>query len=370
MLLYNDLIGCNYCDTSSPHNAMHSSSYTTMRCCAQFHHNKLVKEATATVSEEDVHRYHLGSIALCLFCESTYVKFDFLPDNWDRRLAFFTGLVNPDFVSQLQQLAIQGFQFKDVIPITICIKLHVQQIPQQKELIWENEHYDAMNRAREEKDDKFIKLLNEDKPTPVSISNYRNEENLEPFPYEYAYFNDALKALQTSLLPLIPGTITETKAPYYIKKFHNETSKSEGRMKCFHSWPSGDITYEYAEMRIIIDDPPQNSCPPQISRCRFVYQYYHKRRQCVGTLYFTDSHYGWDLIAEDDINETLKNRRGRHEIERNELESLLSASYFEKQDELLKIKKDLYRLQDKIEGIFPFQPIGILRIWEDKYTLT
>ena len=26
MLLYNDLIGCNYCDTSSPHNAMHSSS--------------------------------------------------------------------------------------------------------------------------------------------------------------------------------------------------------------------------------------------------------------------------------------------------------------------------------------------------------
>ena len=26
VLLHNDLIGCNYCDTSSPHNAMHSSS--------------------------------------------------------------------------------------------------------------------------------------------------------------------------------------------------------------------------------------------------------------------------------------------------------------------------------------------------------
>ena len=25
-LLHNDLLGCNYCDTSSPHNAMHSSS--------------------------------------------------------------------------------------------------------------------------------------------------------------------------------------------------------------------------------------------------------------------------------------------------------------------------------------------------------
>ena len=27
--LHNDLLGCNYCDTSSPHNAMHSSSYHT-----------------------------------------------------------------------------------------------------------------------------------------------------------------------------------------------------------------------------------------------------------------------------------------------------------------------------------------------------
>ena len=26
MLLHNDLLGCNYCDASSPHNAMHSSS--------------------------------------------------------------------------------------------------------------------------------------------------------------------------------------------------------------------------------------------------------------------------------------------------------------------------------------------------------
>ena len=30
VILHNDLIGCNYCDTSSPHNAMHSSSYFTI----------------------------------------------------------------------------------------------------------------------------------------------------------------------------------------------------------------------------------------------------------------------------------------------------------------------------------------------------
>ena len=28
-LLHNDLLGCNYCDISSPHNAMHSSSNST-----------------------------------------------------------------------------------------------------------------------------------------------------------------------------------------------------------------------------------------------------------------------------------------------------------------------------------------------------
>ena len=32
------------------------NSYTTMRCCAQYHHNKL-KEAAGAMSEEDVHRY-------------------------------------------------------------------------------------------------------------------------------------------------------------------------------------------------------------------------------------------------------------------------------------------------------------------------
>lgn len=72
------------------------NSYTTMICCAQFHHNKLEKAAIAR-SEEDVHRYHLGSIALCLFCESTYVNFD-LPDDQDKKLAF-------SLQSELKQLA-------------------------------------------------------------------------------------------------------------------------------------------------------------------------------------------------------------------------------------------------------------------------
>ena len=318
------------------------NSYTIMRCCAQFHHNKLVEEATATVSEEDVHRYHLGSIALCLFCESTYVNFNLL----DKKLAFH---IVSDLDSQLQQLDSQSIPFECIVPIHIKL--------QQKELIWESEHYDAMKRAREEKDDRFIKL-SEGNLTSESISNYRNGG--KTFTYTDVHLKNALKALQTSL---IQGTTNDT-PPYHIKKFDNKCSESEGRMKCFIPWQlnHGMYTltlYEYAEMRIIdIDAPP-------ISRCRFVYQYCishnTKRKHCVGILYFTDSHYGWDLIAEEDIDKTLKARRKVTEDELKEL------SYFKKQERLS--KTELYQLQDKIKGTFPFKPIGILRIWEDKYTL-
>ena len=33
VLLHNHMLGCNYCDTSSPHNAMHSSSFLTGNPC-------------------------------------------------------------------------------------------------------------------------------------------------------------------------------------------------------------------------------------------------------------------------------------------------------------------------------------------------
>ena len=333
------------------------NSYTIMRCCAEFHHDKL-KEAAATMSEEDVHRYHLGSIALCLFCESTYVSFD-LPDNWDKKLAFWIVLVNPYLASKLQQLkklARLGIIIKIKCVIPISIKLHVQQIPQQEELIWEDEHYGNMKKL---KDDRFIKLLNEGNLTSV-----RNHNEGDTFTYTNIHFRDALNALQTSLLPLIQNTendINETEAPYHIKKFHNETSESEGRMKCFKPWPPDKSfkKYEYAEMRII------DTNPPQICRCRFVYQYNHNttKRHCAGMLYFTDSHYGWDLIAEKDIDEKLKDRR-KDKVTENELKEL---SYFEKQGKLS--KKELYQLQDNIKGTFPFRLIGILRIWEDRYKL-
>lgn len=214
------------------------------------------------------------------------------------------------------------------------------------------------------KDDRFFKLLNEDNPTtPVGISNHYKRENSEPFSYTVVHFKNALNALQASLLPLIQGTthdITESGAPYHIKKFENKSSEGKGRMKCFKPWPPNHshIKYEYAEMRIIDNNVDQ------ISRCRFVYQYYHntKKSCCVGVLYFTDSHYGWDLIPEEKMDKTLKDK---HKLKDDDLKKL---SYFKKQE--IVGKRKLYQLQDEIKGTFPFQPIGILRICQNApYTL-
>ena len=326
------------------------NSYTTMRCCAQFHHDKL-KETAVVMGEEDVHRYHLGSIALCLFYESTCVNFDLPVVGWDKKLAFCIELSNSNFASQLEQLASPGIRFEHVTSISISSQ-EFQEIPQQRELIWEDEHYANMSKL---KDDRFIKLFNEDNPTPISISNYCKERNFKPFTYTYAHFENALNALQTSFLPLFQepeGDINKTGAPYHIKKFDNESSGSKGRMKCFKPWPRDDIKYKYAEMRITDNDPK----PSQISRCRFVYQYHHNitKRCCVGVLYFTDSHYGWDLICEEEIDKTLKHK---HNFTDNDLRGL---NYFEKQKRLN--KRELYQLQDKIKEKFPFTPIGILRI--------
>ena len=317
-------------------------------------------------------------IDMCLFCESTYVNFD-LSDKWDKKLAFCIGLSNLNLVSQLEQLASPGIRFEHVTPISISSQ-EFQEIPQQGELVWENEHYANMSKL----DYRFIKLLNEDNATPVRISNYRKERNFKSFTYTYAHFENALNALQTSFLPLFQepeGDINITRAPYHIKIFDNESSETKGRMKCFKPWPRDDIKYKYAEMRIT------DNCP-QISRCRFVYQYYYyntkkgrnnhpqssqisryqhcyyksKKGCCVGMLYFTDSHYGQDLICEEEIYKTLKHK---HNFTDNYY--LRRLSYFNKQNRLS--KSELYQLQDKIKGKFPFRPIGILRIWQNTYTL-
>ena len=282
------------------------NSYTMMRCCAQYHHDKLKEVAMGTRSEDVIHRYHLGSIALCLFCESMYVNFN-LPSNWDKNLDF--QIVSPAQV----QITIQ---FGCVEPIFI-----IKKLPEQSELIWENEHYKHMK----SKDDRFIKLFNKDNPPPISISNYHNKENSNTFSYTTAQFICALNTLQASLRPLLQGEddINETEAPYFVKKFDNVSSESKGRMKCFKPWPPGTSNqYKYAEMRIINNDPPQ------ISRCRFVYQYHHntEKKCCVGILYFTDSHYGWDLIPEEELNKTFKKTP---KFKDNDL--IKNLGYFDKQ---------------------------------------
>ena len=310
------------------------NSYTMMRCCAQYHHDKLKEVAMGTRNEDVIHRYHLGSIALCLFCESTYVNFD-LPS---KNLAF-----------QIESLA----QVQIAIKFDCVEPIFVKKLPEQSGLIWENEHYKHMNTI----DDKFIKLFSEATPGhELHISNYRNKE--KTFGYTTAQFKGALNTLQTSLCPLLQGEddINKTKAPYFVKKFDNVSSESKGRMKCFKPWPRAEIKYKYAEMRIIDD-------PAQISQCRFVYQYHHNTEEecCVGMLYFTDSHYGWDLISEEELDRTLKEK---HKFKDKDLKDL---GYFAKQAKIS--KRELYQLQDNITGTFPFQSIGMLRIWKKSYTL-
>jgi len=103
-----------------------------------------------------------------------------------------------------------------------------------------------------------------------------------------------------------------------------------------------------------------------VSRCRFVYtcnpKYYNSGSDpgYEGYLCFTNSHYGWDLISENSLDVTLKEK---YYISKKSFEKM---SYEEKINTLHTTYLYDLMVDRKTEGpSFPFERIGLLTLYRD-----
>ena len=304
------------------------NSYKKIRACACYHLEEMKKEVDMC-DGSSLQKYCLCAIGFCLFCEKTSVSFE-LPGG---KNICVIGLV---LYSEL------GFSQQQI---------QLEHVSDEGGLPWVNRFNSC------DKDDRYIEL-SKNNTMNIEMSNYYEREiqnSHRRYNYNYEDFSKALHALKCYIFKIDDPSIDS----YEVKMFENENSQSKGRMKCFVPFRN-DKVLQYAEMRVT---PDNNQI---ICRCRFVYQYHnrfvyqYRNRECAGILYFTDSHYGWDLIPEEKIVQKLKNEK------KNSDDDLRELSFYQKLSKLS--KWEIYNLQNAIQNEFPFPfvKIGVLKMKNSK----
>ena len=292
------------------------NTYINIRACACFHLAEMKRDVDSNT--QPLQKYQLCAIGFCLFCENTNVAFELPMEVLPYGLVLGGSNLEPN----------QPF--------------YLENLPDEADLLWIS-RFDAC-----ETDHKYIQLY-EGNSTSIMISNYYEREikkMTECYNYTKADIDNALNALQHYI---IYGNCTDG---YNVKEFDNKTCRDTGRMQCFESFRAG---VKYAEMWVT----PWNETPVIIRRCRFVYEYFKCHdEKCAGILYFTDSHYGWDLIPEQKVEQRLTTVAA---------EKLKNLDFYQKLSGLS--KKDLYDLQNNINEGFPFCKIGRLNIRKTQYKL-
>ena len=294
------------------------NSCENIRSCACYHLEEMRKEVDMC-DGSSIQKYCLCAIGFCMFCENTYVSFEL-------KACYVIGLV---LYSEL------GFTPKTI---------NFDCVTEKGDLPWIDRFDDC------DKVDEYIKLFKKEVQA-ISMSNYYEREiKKDKTDHQYT-FNDltgALHALQHYLFNTDDPPIDYEQ--YEVKEFHNKTSSRQGRMSCFKPFRN-DIVLRYIETRVT----SQCNNTPIICRCRFVYQYFLRDGKiCIGCLYFTDSHYGWDLIPEDKVDERLT-------------ADIRNKNFYEKFHELSKM--EIFDLQNSIKRGFPFVNIGKLIIRKSNYKL-
>ena len=292
------------------------NSCECIRACACFHLEEMRKEVNMC-DGNSLHKYCLCAIGFCLFCEKTHVSFE-VPGG---KVYYVIGLM---LYSEL------GFNQQSS---TICF----EHVPDKGDLPW----IDRFDKCKT--DDMFVKLLSTTNTIPVDMSNYYEreiEEQSSNYKYTYEDLSGALQALKYYIFNSDRPTSYDL---YKVKEFDNNSS-GMGRMK--YSIPFRERTLKYIKMRVT----PQCDNTPIIRRCRFVYQYWCCNGKCAGILYFTDSHYGWDLIPDNEVKRALLNKFSE--------KTLNNLNFYEKLHKLSKC--ELFNLQNSITTGFPFVKIGIL----------
>ena len=278
------------------------NSAANVEGCACFHLGEMRQKV---VDDKSLWKCQLCAIGFCLFCEDIHVA-----------------------------LYQDGFKFHPELPNQLPFYLY--NLPDEADLPW-------ISRFHECKEcDRYIELLNGEIPS-IKISDYYKrviKGSTEHYDYSKEDFEGALNALYNYIFS------STRQHGYNMKDFDNKPSRDEGRMQCFGA---GE---RYAEMWVTQSKPPDTDI---IRRCRFVYEYYNNFPN-EGNLYFTDSHYGWDIIDETKVEERLK-RQDKHKYTQGALKKL---DFYGKLSGLS--KRNLYDLQDEIKEGFPFCKIGHLNL--------
>ena len=318
------------------------NNYYTMRALAAYHWHAIMQSilnSTNGPSENALHEYHLCSVGVCLFSPEFYIVFP----NQHQYFDFLVWIDDSEVEIPLSK--------RSVTPL--LKKFGENELP------WVD-----MFHLRK-KDCRFVKLFKEQQIDCFymhSDCKYDCTDHTKNCAYEYKHedLEMALKALQDYFFPSSTAAALpdnrRLKNLYDVRHFRNKENKHHGDMQSFkpinriecscteHKY----VNTSYVEMRVVhvqkklkdvvisndnhlkknaelITRQMQNW--KKISRCRFVFQFYHAkingRDGRRGVLFFTDSHYGDDKIEKDKLKEEL------NKVDQNS-DDVTDKNYFDK----------------------------------------
>ena len=373
------------------------NDYNNLRAYATYHIMKVIKPIAIVTnpSEHELHTYHLCCVGYCLFAPEIRIisdendpyneKFGFCL--WGSDIPFHYALkcfqddnhaeryinIPPGQYEQYRKkyliargslesvITAQGYQFilnNQIVREPYLVTLNA--LPTiEDELPW----IDVFDLRI--KDCRFVELFNS-RRDDYDMHSFRKDEckckGRTPCNYQYRREDliSALKALKDCLFPTFdPDDGDQCLKHYYkyyycIKEFQNRDSRNDGHMACFRCKPGVFKPINYLEMRVIHDletlkklnNSRKNALLKDrendyekdwlmVSRCRFVFAYvsFKKGETKQGTLFFTDSHYGQDMICKRLLGEKL----GVEDIDKKD--------YFKMSEDLN--KRQMYDLQEK-----------------------
>ena len=357
--------------------------------CAAYYLQKIMEDLDKHKSGTDnalLHRYHLCCVAFCMFSRRyflyfpkqnhPYKKFGFLL--WSEFHNDSGYLITPKGF-----LSFSGLNCAMEIPKDISWLSHDQPIPWIVNFDKCEVNQDFFNLYESQKKICAAKKQGKQNVHPVMTLEMRNYKTPEGcYHYTGSDFKRALTQLRLGVLLIETQgrkALKEKNNFYEIKVFSNTDDRNKGYVQSFYN-----TGYNCVEMRVIHDKkkleskgkdltPEYIKCWEQVSRCRFVYTYYPlddtEGANCVyeGDLYFTNCHYGWDLIPDSEVNDALT----KMDKKKYTKERLNKMKFYDKLDSMN--IKDVYRLQvsnsAKSTVLFPFEKIGKLTLNKTGYSL-
>ena len=272
-------------------------------------------ESTHVENKSDIlYEYHLCSIAYCLFSKHDHIIFP-AANTMYSRLTFCVWSSAETTSSNPYVLVPSGYCFKEDGLRELDPLFEIPALPRDKAELpigWAQLFcHHVVNKH-------FFEVVHKCEKH-VAMRNYRNPNDIY-YEYKLEDLQQLFSALQVYLFKLDSNSVNV----YGIEMFSNNATF--GRLQCFAFPPC----FEYTEMRVIHDNEYLKSIPDEektalhqrqlagwseVKRCRFVFAHYEtvkdQEKMIYGFLFLTDSHYGWDEVSDEKVNELALNNLKR-----------------------------------------------------------